>query len=259
MIKIKSPGEIKILSEGGKITADVLHEVFKEVQPGVTTKYLDRLAERKILAAGGRPAFKGYKGFPATVCANINAGIVHGIPNDRRLQDGDLLSLDLGVYYKGLITDTAWTVLVGGSSFKDQSVIESRKRFLFAGRKALGEALTACRSGGRIGDISAAIQGNIESAGYWVIRDLVGHGVGHDLHEDPQVPGFGRRGQGIKLEDGLVLAVEVIYAVGRTEIMEKSDGWTIETKDRSLSGLFEETVAIIESGPIVLTKIDDLW
>lgn len=246
MIRLKSPQEITTMAEGGKISARVLRETLAKIKPGVTTITLDEFAERRIKELKAFPSFKGFEGYEYSTCININDGIVHGIPGDYKIKDGDVVSVDLGVLFDGFHTDTSWTVVAG------QGSLESEK-FLQAGRAALEKSVKACRAGNRIGDISAAMQSEVEKAGYNVVRDLVGHGVGRKLHEEPQVPCYGRAGTGIRLEEGLVIAIEVIYASGSPKLKVLPDGWTMATKDATISGLFEQTVAIEHGMPRILT------
>lgn len=253
MINIKNEAEIAIMQEAGRIAAAILQATLSRAVPGTTTKSLNDFAEKQIMAYNAAPSFKGYQEYPFATCINVNEGVVHGFPGSYELKRGDLLSIDLGVYYRGFHADTSWTVLVEA----DQVTRGSRKRFLNAGKKALRQAIGVCRPGSQVGDISQAIQTVIEQAGFSVVRDLVGHGVGRELHEEPSVPGFGQRGQGPVLKVGMVLAIEVIYTEGSYNLTTEADGWTIRTVDRKLSGLFEHTVAVTNSGPIVLTSWED--
>lgn len=249
MIPIKTPEEIEIMKEGGKIAATVREEVLAAAKPGISTLELDALAEKLILEAGGKPSFKGFEGYPFTTCINVNEGIVHGLPTKRKLKEEDLLTVDLGVLYKGLHTDTARTITIG-----KQRNNETTKQFLSTGQKTLDEAIQQCRVGNHVGDISQAIQTTIEKKGYNVARELGGHGVGKKLHEPPFIPGFGQSGEGPVLREGITLAVEVIYASGNGKIAVLNDGWTAVTVSGKVAGLFEDTVALTKSGPVVLTK-----
>lgn len=241
------------MGEGGKIAASALEKVLEAAKPGATTLTLNNLADDLIRQAGAYPAFKGLRDFPFAACINVNEGVVHGLPSKYKLKKGDFLSLDLGVYYKGLYTDAAWTVVVGGNQALGRSGRGEKTAFLDTGKKALSEAIAGCRVGNRIGDVSHAIQAAVEQAGFSVVRDLVGHGVGRKLHEEPQVPCFGRSNTGPVLDKGMTLAIEVIYALGSPYLELEDDGWTIRTRDGSLAGLFEHSVAITSSSPIVLT------
>ncbi len=245
MISIKSKQDIEIMREGGKITALALKNALAAVKTGVTLKELDKIAEKTIKDAGAFPSFKTVEDYAFTTCINVNQGIVHGIPDGYSLKNGDLVSIDLGALYKGFHTDLAYTMEVDANK---------EEKFLETGRRALKEAIFNCISGAKMGDVSNAIQKVIERAGYSVSRDLVGHGVGKELHEDPYVPGYGKKGKGIVLEEGMVLAIEVIYQKGNPELVIAEDGWTLETKDQSLSGLFEHTVAITAGDPIIITE-----
>ena len=232
------------MQEGGGIARLAIDAAVKAIAVGITTLELNNIAEKVIQDAGGVACFKGYDGFPYATCININNGIVHGIPSNYRIRQGDIVSVDLGVLYKGLNTDVSDTVEVGT---KDQ------EKFLTTGRKALEKAIGACILGNRVGDISAIIQKTVESSGYSVTRDLAGHGVGRQIHEDPYVECFGRPGKGEKLVEGMTLAIEVIYQQGKPELILARDGWTLTTKDGSISGLFEKSVAVTRQGPLVLT------
>ena len=246
MIPIKTPQEIEIMREGGDISSRAMKAVLAEVKPGVTLKELDTIAENVITSAGASASFKTVDDYSYATCINVNAGIVHGIPNLYELEEGDVVSIDLGAYYKGFHTDMAFSVEVSS---------DKEGKFLNAGRKALENAIFNCVEGNRIGDVCHAIQSEIERNGYSVSRDLVGHGVGRQLHEDPYVPGYGKKKKGLKLENGMVLAIEVIYQKGRPEISLDFDGWTYKTADGSLSGLFEHTVAITPQGPQIITEL----
>jgi len=256
-IPIKTPQEIEIMKEGGKIAATVREKVLAAAEPGISLLELDALAEKLILEAGGELSFKGFEGFPFTTCINVNEGVVHGLPTRRKLREGDLLTVDLGVLYRGLHTDNARTIEVNKKTRKQ----ENKKHFLSVGQEALEKAIEQCRVGNRVGDISQAIQTTVEGAGYNVVRELGGHGVGKKLHESPFIPGFVET-KGMKgtvpfnpiLKGGMVLAVEVIYTQGNGRIEVIDDGWTIVTSDGGLAGLFENTVAIQKTGPLVLTK-----
>lgn len=259
MVDFKSDQEIKTMAEGGNIAARVLHEVLREAEAGMTTLQLDGLAEKKINAYGGKPSFKGFEGYEFATCININEGVVHGIPNKRVVKNGDLLSLDLGVYYRGFHSDVSWTVIVGEESadtwsFSEKKGLGLKQAFLSCGREALDLATKQCYAGNHVGDISSVIQQTIEGRGFNVVRDLVGHGVGRELHEDPTIPCFGKAGQGVTLAEGMTIAVEIIYTQGSYNLAVEKDGWTIRTLDGKLGGLFERTLAVQASSPIVLTK-----
>lgn len=244
MIKLKTPSEIRIMQEGGKITSGALKEVLKHVKPGVTTLELNNVAQLFIDKSGAEASFKTVDNYPYATCININEGIVHGLPSSTKVKEGDILSIDLGSLYKGFHTDLSYSLEVSTSK---------ESEFLHVGRKALDKAIKLCQAGRRIGDISFAIQETLEKAGYTPSEMLVGHGIGKELHEDPYVPCLGYPKSGHKLRVGMVLAVEVIYQKGEPDIKLSKDGWTYETTDGSLSGLFEKTVAITKDGPLVLT------
>jgi methionyl aminopeptidase len=248
LIVRKSPGELEAMEEGGRITASCLKMLSENVWAGVTTRELDHLAEEFIQDHGGKPEFKGYQGFPASICASPNAMIVHGIPGSYRLKDGDIISLDVGVRYRGFVTDSATTVAVG-------EVPEDTEGLLTVTQKCLVEAAEQVRAGNRLGDIGYAIQSVAEARGYGVIRDLVSHGVGRKMHEDPQIPNYGSPGTGPRLMPGMVFAIEPMITLGGYEIrMSEWDGWSIYTADGSLSAHYEHTVAVTENGPRILTN-----
>ncbi len=247
MIIKKSPSEIEAMKEAGRISAKVLREVGNHVRPGVTTLELDELAETIIRLEGGIPAFKGYGGFPGSICASINEQIVHGIPSKSVvLRDGDIISIDTGAIVDGWVGDNAWTYPVGSISEEKQRLLDTTEKCMWAG-------LDAARPGNRLGDIGAAVQEIAESAGYGVVREYVGHGIGRDMHEDPNVPNYGRRHTGVNLEVGMVLAIEPMISLGTHKTRQMSDGWLVCTRDGKPSAHFEKTVAITEEGPVVLT------
>lgn len=248
MIHLKSPAEIDAIGRAGEIVGRVLDLVSEWTAPGVSTGELDRLAEEAIRDhPGAVPAFKGLYGFPATLCTSLNHEVVHGIPSPGRvLVAGDLLSVDLGVRLDGYYADAAVTLPVG-------VVTPEGERLLEVTRLALDAGLAQAGPGRRLGDIGAAVQSVVESAGFSVIRELVGHGVGQSAHEEPQVPNYGRRGRGVRLEQGLVIAIEPMVNAGGKEIRTLEDGWTVVTADGSLSAHFEHTVAVTEEGPRILT------
>lgn len=242
---LKTPNEVQLMRDGGKISAGALSEVLKFVKDGVSLTELDLIAEKYILSKGAEPSFKKVKGYHWTTCINLNEGLVHGIPDKRTIKKGDLVKVDLGAFYKGFHTDISYTVEV------ETSV---HARFLQAGKNAMEKAIKQCVEGNRVGDMSFAIQKEIESYGYTVSLDLTGHGVGKELHEDPLVPGYGVPNSGKLLKNGMTLAIEVIYQKGSPEIAYEPNGWTIYTKDKSLSGLFEHTIAVNGQSPIIITE-----
>lgn len=251
MSLIKTEQEIKQLREDGKVLASVLKYVKNMVKPGITTAELNTKAEELIMTAGGKPSFKGYgepTPFPAGLCVSINEQVVHGIPGDRIIQKGDIVSLDIGMERQGLFTDMATTVAVG-------IISKQTKKLLKVTKKALDKGIEQCHQGNTLGDIGQAIQSYAEKNGFGVVRDLVGHGVGHAVHEYPSVPNFGRAGKGDKLQVGMVLALEPMLTIGSYDIDYCEDDWTIKTIDNSLSAHFEHTIAITKQGPIIITDL----
>jgi methionyl aminopeptidase len=247
LIVRKSKAELEAMHEGGRITAACLKMLAENVRPGVTTGELDRLAEEFIYDHGGKPEFKGYQGFPASICASPNAMIVHGIPGSYRLEDGDIISLDVGVRYEGFVTDSATTVPVGEVPQKVVGLLETT-------RECLAAATEQMRAGNRLGDVGHAIQALAESRGYGVVRDLISHGVGRQMHEDPQIPNYGSPGTGTRLLPGMTFAIEPMITLGGYGIvLDEEDHWSIYTSDGSLSAHFEHTIAVTENGPWVLT------
>jgi len=236
------------MREAGRITALALKAVGDHIHPGVSTLELDEIAERTIRNHGGTPAFKGYHGFPASICTSINEEVVHGIPSGRRLKAGDIVSVDIGTILTGYYADSAMTFAVGKISEQAELLMNATKASLEAG-------IAMARVGAKLSDISAEIQRVAEAEGFGVVREYVGHGIGRAMHEEPQVPNFGVPGQGQTLKEGMVLALEPMINAGGYEVESMTDGWTVVTKDRSLSAHFEHTVAIREDGPIVLTLV----
>jgi len=248
MIMRKRAEELEKMRRAGRVVGEILAILQAAVRPGVTTLELDEIAEREIRARGAIPSFKGYRGFPATICTSINSEIVHGIPGSRRLKEGDLIKLDAGAIVEGYHGDSAVTVPVGEVSQEALKLIETTERSLQAG-------IAEAKSGNRIHDIGAAVQTTAEGAGFSVVREYVGHGIGRALHEDPPVPNYGKPGTGLKLEPGLVIAIEPMVNVGTYETRLLPDGWTVVTADGSLSSHFEHTIAITDDGPEVLTAV----
>lgn len=246
MIILKSEREIDVIAQAGRIVRGCLDMLAEAVEPGVSTRELDRLAEDFIRGRGGVPTFKGYRGFPGSICTSPNDMVVHGIPGATRLKEGDILGIDVGVTYEEFIADAAVTVPVGAISEQARSLME-------ATRESLMLAVEQCVPGRRVGDISHAVQTHVEARGYSVVRSLVGHGVGREMHEEPQVPNFGRPGRGPRLSEGMVLAIEPMVNIGEYEVEVGSDSWSIYTRDGSLSAHFEHTVAVTADGPRVLT------
>lgn len=246
MISLKSSREIQIMQSGGNILKEIFREVQVAVKPEVTTGELDAIAEKIILRSGGKPAFKGYRGFPKTACISVNEEVVHGIPGKRKLIAGDIVSFDIGVIVEGYYADAARTWPVGEMSELKLRLIQSAKASLQAG-------LEAYKPGCRIGDLSAKIQQRIEADGFQVVRDYVGHGIGRGLHEEPQVPNYGKAGHGPKIEPGLVLAIEPMVTEGHYAVETLEDGWTVVTQNRKLASHYEDTIAFLEDGYINLT------
>ncbi|HEX6573673.1 MAG TPA: type I methionyl aminopeptidase [Gemmatimonadaceae bacterium] len=248
MIQLKSQREIEIMAVGGKILADTVKLMEQSVKPGMTTADLDKIAEEFIRShPGAKPSFKGLYNFPASICSSINHEIVHGIPSRKRvLYEGDVVSIDVGVFYEGYHTDSATTVAVG-------AVDDESRRLLQVTRDALDAGVAVARAGNHLGDIGAAVQEVVEAAGFSVVRDLVGHGIGTGFHEEPQVPNYGKPNRGIRLAPGLTIAIEPMVNVGKPGIRTMPDKWTVVTIDGKRSAHFEHTVAITENGPRVLT------
>ena len=247
MIICKSQSELKLMHRANQVVAQVLGELVDRVAPGVSTGELDEYAEKRIRELGGEPAFKGYRGFPASLCASLNEEIVHGIPSrERRIAPGDVVSMDLGVKLEGFYGDSATTVAVA-------PVDDGVDRLLRVTEESLQKAIGQCRAGMRVGDISHAVQTHVEAAGFSVVREFVGHGIGSVLHEDLQIPNFGRPGVGQRLRAGMVLAIEPMVNMGGAEIEVLDDGWTAVARDRRPSAHFEHSVAITEEGPWVLS------
>ncbi|MBS3937730.1 MAG: type I methionyl aminopeptidase [Peptococcaceae bacterium] len=247
MIILKSEREIAFMREAGKIVALAIAEVTRAVRPGISTGELNALVENLMAKQGARPAFKGYHGYPASICTSINEEIVHGIPGLKVLKEGDIISIDIGAEINGYFADAAVTLAVGDIDPVSRRLLETTAQCLEAG-------IRQCTRDKRLSDISHAIQSVAESNGYSVVREYVGHGIGRAMHEDPQVPNFGKPGRGIKLSPGLVLAIEPMVNVGRFDTAVLDDNWTVVTKDGSRSAHFEHTVAITERGPEILTR-----
>lgn len=246
MIKYKSEDEIQIIRESADILGRVHGEIAKHVKPGIQTLQLDKIAEEFIRDHKSSPSFKGYNGFPFSLCISVNEAVVHGFPSNYELKDGDIVSIDCGVFFNGFHSDSAYTYSVG-------NVPEEVKDLLHATKESLYLGIEEARFGNRIGDIGYAIQQFVESKGYTVVRELVGHGLGKDLHESPEVPNFGRRGNGPKLKEGIVIAIEPMVNLGTRAVVQEADGWTIRTKDRLPSAHFEHTVAIFRDKTEILT------
>jgi methionyl aminopeptidase len=247
MITIKSPREIEFMRDAGRITAEALQTVGEAIKPGITTLELDAIAKRYIEKQGAEPSFLGFHGYPASICASINDEIVHGIPSEREIKSGDIVSIDLGAKYKGYHGDSAKTYAVGKVSGEALRLIEVTKAAFYAGMNAFA-------NGDRLQSISAAVQNTAEAAGFSVVRELVGHGIGRDMHEEPNVPNFVSGSRGPRLRVGMVLAIEPMINYGGKETVTMPDGWTVCTKDGSLSAHYEHTVALTDDGPLILTQ-----
>jgi methionyl aminopeptidase len=248
MVILKLPAEIEVLRVANQIVAEILGELRERSRPGVTTRELDQHAEALCRRRQVRPIFKGYQGYPFALCTSVNGEVVHGMPSDRPLLAGDILSLDFGVDYKGYCGDAAVTVPIG-------RVSEQAERLMRVTEESLYEGLAQARAGNRLGDISAAVQQRVEADGFSVVRDYVGHGIGRRMHEEPQIPNFGRKGRGIELRAGMVLAIEPMVNEGTYRVKTLADGWTVVTEDGKLSAHFEHSVAITENGPDILSRL----
>lgn len=246
MIFYKTEEEIQVIRESADILGRAHGEVAKNVRPGVKTEYLDKIAEEFIKDHGATASFKGYNGFPSTLCISTNEVVVHGFPSGYELKDGDIISIDCGVYYKGFHSDSAYTYPVGDVSQETLALLKATKESLYVG-------IEEAKFGNRIGDLAFAIQKYVEDRGYTVVRELVGHGLGRSLHESPEVPNYGKRGRGPKLQEGLVIAIEPMVNLGTRNIVQEKDGWTIRTRDRKPSAHYEHTVAIFKDRTEILT------
>ncbi|HET9545892.1 MAG TPA: type I methionyl aminopeptidase [Gaiellaceae bacterium] len=247
MIVRKSADEIETMARAGRVVAETIALMGETIRPGISTRELDELAEELIRSRGGVPTFKGYRGFPASICASPNDMVVHGIPGGYRVEEGDLLTVDVGVTLEGFVADSAYTFAVG-------EVGEEAERLLAVCQAALAAGIAEARDGNHVGDISAAVQRVTEEAGFSVIKSLVGHGVGRSMHEEPQVPNYGRPGRGPRLATGMTIAIEPMITAGGEEVAVADDDWSISTVDGSLSAHFEHTVAVTENGPRILTE-----
>lgn len=247
MIICKTERELEIMREAGRIVALTHQELKQHIKPGITTKELDNIAEKTIQSYNAIPSFKGYNGFPGSICASVNEELVHGIPGDRVLCDGDIISIDIGAKYNGYHGDSAWTYAVGTIDEETSKLLEVTEQSLY---KGLDEA----KAGVRLSNISHAIQTYVEANGFSIVREYVGHGVGQDLHEDPQIPHYGPPNKGPRLKPGMVLAVEPMVNAGRRYVKTLSDNWTVVTVDGKMCAHFEHTIAITETGFEILTK-----
>ena len=253
MIQIKNSEQLALMKHAGQITGEALLFIRDKVRAGVSTYELDRLIRQFIEKHGARPSFLNYSGFPASACISINDEVIHGIPSKKRiLQDGDIVKIDVGACYKGYHGDSARTIPVG-------NVSEEAKRLIEVTRQSFFEGVAAAKAGMRIGDVGSAIQAHAESHGFSVVRPYIGHGIGHDLHEQPDVPNYGTPGRGVRLCNGMTIAIEPMINAGVKEVKNLPDGWTVKTADGKLSAHYENTVAILPDGPRILTLIDKDW
>jgi methionyl aminopeptidase len=250
-IYYKTESEIQKIHQSSLIVSKTLAEVGKSIEPGISTAELDKIAESYIISCGAKPAFKGYKGFPGTLCVSVNAQVVHGMPSTYKLKEGDLISVDCGAIKDGWYGDSAYTFGVG-------KISEEAKQLLRVTKEALQLGVEAAVEGGRLGDVSAAVQQHAEKYKYGVVRELVGHGIGRSLHEGPDVPNYGKRGNGMKLMRGLVIAIEPMINMGKKEVRQEDDGWTITTQDGKPSAHFEHTIAIAKGKPEILTTFEEI-
>ena len=251
MIQLKNPDQIKIMKEAGRITGEALLVARDHVRPGISTYELDRLVRESIEKAGAKPSFLGYGGFPGSACISINDEVIHGIPSKKRfLEEGDIVKVDVGAFYKGFHGDSARTIAVGRVSDEAQKLIEVTRASFFAGIDQL-------KVGNRLGDVGAAIDGLVVANGFSTVKRYIGHGIGHELHESPDVPNYGTPGRGTRLCAGLVIAIEPMVNIGTETVRELSDGWTVKTADGSLSAHYENTVALTGDGIINLTLIEN--
>jgi len=247
MIPIKKDFELQIMTEAGKILAKIMKRLEKEIRPGIETLKLETLAERLILESGGTCSFKGYDGFPACLCVSINEQVVHSPPGPRVIKEGDMISFDLGIYYQGFHADMARTVVAGKSNKLQRKLIKVTK-------EALAKAIKYAKPGNNFGDIEWITQNYVESQGFNVVRQLCGHGIGKELHEDPQILNFGKKGTGPKIKEGMIFCIEPMVTVGGWQLEKSADGFALETMDKSLSCHFEDMVAVTKKGPVVLTR-----
>ena len=248
MITIKSDNEIKLMREAGRVVAITLEKVREAIKPGISTKEIDQIAEKEILKYKMIPAFKGYSGFPASTCISINEQVVHGIPSERTLEEGDIVSVDVGTIYKGYYGDAARTFAVG-------EIDEAKSKLIRVTEESFFEGLKFCNNQYRLTDISNAIQKYVEKNGFSVVKDFVGHGIGSEMHEEPQIPNYGKAGRGPRLQKGMVLAIEPMVNIGTDEVEVLQDNWTAITADYKPSAHYENTVAITDGEPIILTSL----
>jgi methionyl aminopeptidase len=249
MVILKLPEEIERARASNQIVAEVLTKLRDKVKPGVTTRELDKLAEEIAQKRGARPAFKGYRGYPYSLCTSVNEEVVHGMPSARILKEGDIVGLDFGVYYKGFFGDSAITLPVG-------KIEPCALKLLQVTEQSLYDGIAQAKEGNRLGDISGGVQQTVEEPGFSVVRDFVGHGIGRNLHEEPQIPNYGKRGRGLVLKRGMILAIEPMVNQGDYRVKILQDGWTVVTEDGKLSAHFEHSVAITDNGPDILSAVN---
>ena len=253
MIQLKNSAQISLMMEAGRITGEALLVAREHVREGVSTKELDTLIRSYIEKCGAKPSFLGYGGFPGSACISINDEVIHGIPSEKRiLREGDIVKVDVGAFYKGFHGDSARTIPVGRVSEEAQRLMEVTRQSFFDG-------VAAVKIGNRIGDVGSAIQSRVERNGFSVVRRYIGHGIGHELHESPDVPNFGTAGRGTRLCAGMAIAIEPMVNIGSEEVYELADGWTVKTRDRSLSAHYENTVALTSDGVVITTLVDKSW
>ena len=253
MIQLKNSAQISAMMEAGRITGEALLVAREHVREGVSTKELDTVIRNYIEKCGAKPSFLGYGGFPGSACISINDEVIHGIPSKKRiLKEGDIVKIDVGAFYKGFHGDSARTIAVG-------NVSEEALRLITVTRESFFKGVAAVKTGNRIGDVGSAIQGCVEGAGFSVVKRYIGHGIGHELHESPDVPNFGTAGRGTRLCAGMAIAIEPMVNIGGEEVYELPDGWTVKTKDGSLSAHYENTVALTSDGVIITTLVDKEW
>ena len=253
MIQLKNSLQIKDMKEAGRITGEALLVARENVREGISTYELDKLIREYIERSGAKPSFLGYGGFPASACISINDEVIHGIPSKKRiLRDGDIVKVDVGAFYRGFHGDAARTIPVG-------KVSDEALKLISVTRKSFFDGVNALRAGGRMGDVGSAIQNTVESSGFSVVKKYIGHGVGRELHESPDVPNFGTAGRGVRLCAGMTLAIEPMVNIGGSDVYQLDDGWTVKTSDGSLSAHYENTVALTSEGVMILTLIDKEW
>jgi methionyl aminopeptidase len=248
MVILKLPEEIEKARASNRIVAEVLSKLRDKVKPGITTRELDKFAEEIAGKRGAKPAFKGYRGYPYSLCTSINEEVVHGMPSGRVLNDGDIIGLDFGVFYQGFFGDATITLPVGKASLNALKLLDVTEQSLYAG-------IAQAKDGNRLGDVSAAVQITVEAVGFSVVRDFVGHGIGRDLHEEPPIPNYGKKGRGVELKSGMILAIEPMVNQGDYRVRVQPDGWTVVTEDGKLSAHFEHSIAITDNGPDILSKL----